>query len=775
MTEKTTLNIYGMTCALCTINIEEKIKKIDGISTATVSYASEKAKVEFDSSVIELPKIIKAIESLGFSVEESSKEANQTGISKSEEARIKLRNLVILSMVLCTPLLFIMVLDSWDYLVEAFAPNYRYPLMSAVAYVRLHAAIINNWQFQLVDATIIQFFIGFRFYKNAYYALRIGKTNMDLLVAIGTTAAYLLSIYRVTLGRPINFIPMKSVFGEYVVMNNTYFEVSAVIITLVLLGKYIEMIAKGRTSQAMQKLISLKAKTARIMRDGQEIDIPIEEVVIGDVIVVRPGEKIPVDGIIVEGYSTVDESMLTGESIPSDKMENDFVVGASLNKNGTFKFRATKIGDETVLANIIKLVDEAQSSKAPIQKIADTVSGYFITFVLLAAVLTFDAWFFLVLGHNPNYLAKPIIFAVSVLVVSCPCALGLATPTAIMVGMGLGAQRGILIKNGEKLEKACKINTIVFDKTGTLTTGKLDVTDIIAMDGELTSEKELLHLAARAEKKSEHPLGIAIYERAKMNFPDSVFEDPELFEAIPGQGIIATMNEKSVIIGTQELLMNQHVILPYVEEKLLLLREIGKTAVFMAVNKELTAIFGLRDTVRESAAVAIRNLEKMGIEVCMITGDNEITANAVAEQIGITNVIAQVLPSHKAFEVEKLKNQGRIVGMVGDGINDAPALAAADIGFAVGTGTDIAIEAADFILLREDLTTIPESIKLSKMIMKKIKQNLFWAFVYNIIGIPFAALGILNPIVASAAMAFSSISVVFNSLSIKKFKMKALN
>ena len=826
VTEKTSLNVYGMTCALCTVTIEEKLKKMDGVTQATVSYASEKAKIEFDPSIIEMPKIIKAIENSGFSVEESSEAVNRIGRSKSEEARIRLRNLVIISSVLCLPLLYIMLLDSWDYLVEAIAPNRVYQLMPFVVYLRQHATFINNWQFQLFVATIVQFIIGFRFYRNSYYALRAGKTNMDLLVAIGTTAAYFLSLYRATLGRPFNYLPMKSIFGEYPVMNNTYFEVSTVIITLVLLGKYLEMLAKSRTSSAMQALMSLKPKTARVIREDVEIDIPIEQVIVGDLIIVRPGEKIPVDGTIADGYSSVDESMITGESIPVDKKVKDKVIGASINKNGTFKFRATKIGEDTVLANIIKMVEDAQNSKAPIQKIADTASGYFITFVMLAAVITFDVWFFFILGHNSHYLVKPILFAVSVLVVSCPCALGLATPTAIMVGMGMGAKRGILIKNGEKLEEACKINTIIFDKTGTITTGKIEVSDIILLENpqevlengktlyanvrlnDASSENtdtimtenpeemlkngqtldvnarindanlensdvhRILILAARAEKKSEHPLGVAIYEKGKSTLGINDLADPEQFEAMPGYGISAVVDGKSVLIGTEDFLASHQVDLAILEGRQIPLQENGKTVIFMAVDKELKALFGLRDQVRESAASAISNLANMGIEVCIITGDNEITARAVASQVGIAKVIAQVLPQNKALEVEKLKSDGRIVGMVGDGINDAPALAAANCGFAIGTGTDVAIETADIILLRDDLNTVPEAIQLSKRTMNKIKQNLFWAFIYNIVGIPFAALGHLNPIIAAAAMSMSSISVVLNSLSIKRFKPK---
>lgn len=773
MSETTSLKIYGMTCALCSISIEEKIQKLEGISSVRVSYASEKAQMEFDSSIVQLPSIVKVIEGLGFSVDDNVEAANTSGRSKGDAVKVKLRNLVLLSILLSLPLIFAMFLEGWSYLVETFAPNYIYKLLPFVSHLRIRFSFINDWRFQFALATPIQFLIGFRFYKNSYYALRAGKMSMDVLIAIGTTTAYFFSIYTAIFVTPLNYVPMRNVFGEFVKMNNTYFEVSSVVITLVLIGKYMELVAKSRTSKAMQALMELKAKTARVIRNSLEIDIPIEEVVVGDVIVVKPGEKIPVDGIILEGFSAVDESMLTGESLPVDKKEKDPVTGASLNKNGTFKFTATKVGNDTVLANIIRMVDEAQSSKAPIQKIVDRVSSYFIPVVLITAIVTFDVWYFYILGHHLRYLAKPIIYAVSVLVVSCPCALGLATPTAIMVGMGMGARNGILIKNGEVLEKACKINTVVLDKTGTLTTGKLEVTDIVVLDGEQTmkKEEELLLLAAIAEKKSEHPLGAAIFERGKNNKSGIMIEDPERFEAIPGKGVIAQVGGKSIVMGTRSLMEDYGVILENSDIILGSLQEQGKTAILMAVDNNLTAVFAMKDKIKESAFSVVATLEKMGIEVCMLTGDNETTARSVAEKLGIKKVIAQVLPQNKGNEIEKLRKQGKVVAMVGDGINDAPALAFADIGFAIGSGTDVAIETGGVILLKENLNAIAEAIQLSKLTMRKIKQNLFWAFIYNLIGIPFAATGHLNPIVAAAAMAFSSVSVVLNSLSIKKFKL----
>ncbi|MCX5781056.1 MAG: copper-translocating P-type ATPase, partial [Firmicutes bacterium] len=586
-------------------------------------------------------------------------------------------------------------------------------------------------------------------YKQSYYAIRSGSANMDVLIAMGTSAAYFFSVYN-----------MFFQVVEPGMMKDLYFEAAAIIITLILLGKYLEAVAKGRTSDAIKKLAQLQAKTARVIRQGQEEDIPIEEVVLGDLVVVRPGEKVPVDGKIMEGNSALDESMLTGESLPVDKKVGDLVYGATLNKVGVFKLEATRIGKDTALAQIIKMVEDAQGSKAPIQKIADQVAGVFVPTVLVIAALTFIAWYLGGAGIN-----KALISAVAVLVIACPCALGLATPTAIMVGTGKGAENGILIKGGEYLEMAYKLDTVILDKTGTITKGLPEVTDIITW-GSL-DEKTALLLAAQTEKGSEHPLGVAIYEKGKREYGQ--IADPSSFAAIPGQGVKAVVGDQEIYVGTRKLMLARGIATERVEEELIGLEDQGKTAMIMAVNGQLAAVLAVADTLKDSSPAAIAELQAMGIEVYMITGDNRRTAAAIAGQVGIKTVLAEVLPENKAQEVEKLKALGKHVAMVGDGINDAPALATADIGMAMGTGTDVAMEAADITLMRGDLRTIPAAIRLSRQTMRKIKQNLFWAFVYNIIGIPFAALGMLNPVIAGAAMAFSSVSVVTNSLSLKRF------
>jgi len=608
----------------------------------------------------------------------------------------------------------------------------------------------HNEYFQLIVATPVQFIIGFRFYKNAYRALRSGSANMDVLIAMGTTAAYFYSIYNAF------FAPHEGMMKEL------YFESSAVIITLILFGKYLEAVAKGRTSEAIKKLMGLQAKTARVIRDGREEDIPIEEVVPGDVIVVRPGEKIPVDGRILEGDSAVDESMLTGESLPVEKTAGDHVVGATINRFGTFRLEATRVGKDTVLSQIIKMVEDAQGSKAPIQKIADRVSGVFVPVVLAIALVTLLAWY-LIAGD----LTGGIVSAVSVLVIACPCALGLATPTAIMAGTGKGAENGILIKGGEHLEMTYRLNAVVLDKTGTITKGQPEVTDVIPLGS--MDRGELLRMAAAAEKNSEHPLGEAIYEQGKKE-PGTVPE-AEQFAAIPGKGVRAVVEGRQIYIGTRKLMQEAGIDTGSAENVIAGLEDDGKTAMLMAADGRLEAVIAVADTLKESSKDAIDELKKMGIEVYMITGDNKRTASAIAKQAGITNVLAEVLPEDKAEEVGKLKKQGMKVAMAGDGINDAPALVAADIGIAMGTGTDVAIEAADITLLRGDLMLIPAAIRLSKMTMRKIKQNLFWAFIYNIIGIPVAAFGLLNPMIAGGAMAFSSVSVVTNSLRLRRIRL----
>lgn len=717
-----------MSCAACSSKIERKLNKTEGISSANVNLAAEKAAVEYNGDLLSEEDIAKIVEDLGYKFVEDRPESDREKEQREKEIK-RLRTEFILSAVLSSPLIMAMILTLFG----------------------VDLAFLHNEYFQFIIATPVQFLIGFRFYKNAFYALKAKSPNMDVLIAMGTSAAYFFSVYNAF------FAPVK----PGTMMKELYFEAAAVIITLVLLGKYLEAVAKGKTSEAIKKLMGLQAKTARVVREGKEIDIPIEEVQIGDMVVVRPGEKVPVDGRIIEGNSSIDESMLTGESIPVEKKGGDTVIGATINKFGTFKFEATKVGKDTVLSQIIKMVEDAQGSKAPIQKIADRVAGVFVPAVLGIAVLTFLIWYF-----AAGNLTAGIVSAVAVLVIACPCALGLATPTAIMVGTGKGAENGILIKSGEHLETAYKLTAVVLDKTGTITKGQPEVTDVICLGG--PDEKEALRIAAVSEKKSEHPLGVAIYEKGNKEFGE--LPDPEEFEAIPGKGVSAKVGNKVIYLGTRKLMSDNNINTKNAEATISRLEDDGKTAMLMAVNGTIEAVIAVADTIKEHSKEAIQELQGMGIEVYMITGDNKRTAAAIAKQVGIGNVLAEVLPENKAEEVEKLRGSGKIVAMVGDGINDAPALATADIGMAIGTGTDIAIEAADITLMRGDLRSIPTAIRLSRKTMKKIRQNLFWAFIYNIIGIPFAALGLLNPVIAGGAMAFSSVSVVTNSLSLKGFK-----
>lgn len=723
---KTELKITGMTCAACSARVERNVKKLNGIVNVNVNLATEKATIEFDKNTITTDEIINTIVNSGYGAEKTA----DISVDSEKEAREKeigkLKGLLIISALLSSPLVLAM----------------------AAMIFKWNIPLIHNVYFQLALATPVQFIIGARFYKNAYHGIKSLSPGMDTLVAMGTSAAYFFSIYN-------GFVTNQKM--------NLYFEASAIIITLVLLGKYLEASAKGKTSEAIKKLMGMQAKTARVIRNGLETDLPIEDVRHGDIIIVKPGEKIPVDGVIIEGNSSVDESMISGESLPVEKKAGDIVTGATINKFGTFKFKATKIGAETFLAQIIKIVEEAQGSKAPIQKLADKVSGIFVPAVLLIALITFVCWFAFTWNFN-----HAVISAVSVLVIACPCALGLATPTAIMVGTGKGAENGILIKSGESLEKVEKLNVVVFDKTGTLTKGKPEVTDIITTN--LMSAEELLKIAAIAEKKSEHPIGDAILKKGEKKF--GVVIDPDSFTAIPGLGVKAETHGKKVLAGTRKLMRENSVDFErniVIAEKL---ESEGKTAVFIALDNELAGIIAVADTIKENSAEAVKKLNESGIEVYMITGDNKRTAEAIAKQAGIerNNIIAEVLPEHKAEEIVKLQKSGKTVAMVGDGINDAPALVSADIGIAIGTGTDIAIESSDITLIRGDLMTIITAIELSRAVMVKIKQNLFWAFIYNIIGIPFAAAGILNPIIAGGAMAFSSVSVVTNSLSLKRFR-----
>lgn len=715
------LLIEGMTCAACSTRVDKALNKIEGIVKANVNLATNKATVQYPSGVLTDEDLIQVIEKAGYKAEIEV----ERDLDREKELREKeIKSLKI------------------SFIVSAIL---SLPLFSAMFF---HMAgidnILSNGWFQLALATPVQFIIGYRFYKGAYNSLRGGGANMDVLISMGTSAAYFYSLYNVLIG-----------VHEY------YFEASAVIITLILLGNTFEAVAKGKTSEAIKKLMGLQPKTAKVVRDGIEMDIPIEQLVIGDVIVVKPGEKVPVDGIIVEGNSSLDESMITGESIPVDKTIDDEVIGATINKFGSFKFKATKIGKDTVLSQIIKLVEEAQGSKAPIQRLADKISGIFVPVVVGIALITFLGFYFI--GGDFNI---GLINAVAVLVIACPCALGLATPTAIMVGTGKAAENGILIKSGEHLERTHKMDTIIFDKTGTITKGEPELTDILTFSE--YSRDEILRISASVEKASEHPLGQSIVKKAEEELVR--FTNPESFMSIPGKGLRAEFEGKNVLIGNRRLMSENNISVSEREEDLLKLEQEGKTAMLVALDGSLSGIIAVADQIKETSLKAIKELQHMGLEVYMITGDNERTAQAIAKQVNITNILADVLPENKAEAVEKLKSEGKHVGMVGDGINDAPALAAADVGFAIGTGTDVAMEAADITLMRGDLNEVVTAIRLSHRTMKTIKQNLFWAFFYNSIGIPFSALGFLNPMVAGAAMAFSSVSVVSNSLRLKKFK-----
>jgi P-type Cu+ transporter len=717
---KIVLRIDGMSCAACSQRVERALKKVEGVVNASVNLTTNKATVFTASDDLRAEELIKAVEKAGYHAEV---EVNRNPYKEKEirEKEIKtLKTLFIFSAILSIPLFSAMFFH-----------------MAGVH------TILSNGYFQLVLATIVQFTAGLKFYKGAFNSIRGGGANMDVLVAMGTSAAYFYSVYNLLSG-----------VEEY------YFESSAMIITLILLGKTFEAVAKGKTSEAIKKLMKLQPKVARVLKDGVEVDIPIEDVEVGDIVVVRPGEKIPVDGIIVEGSSSIDESMLTGESIPVDKGVGDEVIGATINKYGTFKFEAKKVGNDTALAQIIKLVEDAQGSKAPVQRLADRISSIFVPTVLFIALGTFLIWYF-VRGD----FSHALLSAVAVLVIACPCALGLATPTAIMVGTGKGAEKGILIKGGEYLERTQELDTIVFDKTGTLTKGEPEVTDIISF-GE--NKEDILKLAAISEKNSEHPLGQAIVNRAKEK--NLILKEAENFLAIPGKGIHAIIEGKDIYLGNKKLMEENSINIAIQENELLRLEDEGKTAMLLAVDGKIEGIIAVADKLKDNSKKAISELKDMGLSIYMITGDNERTARAIASEVGIENVFAEVLPENKAEVVESIKSTGKKVGMVGDGINDAPALVAADIGFAIGTGTDVAIEAADITLMSGDLMGIVTAIKLSKRTMRTIKQNLFWAFFYNSIGIPFAALGFLNPMIAGAAMAFSSVSVVSNSLRLKNFK-----
>lgn len=738
--------IEGMSCASCAMTIENAVSKMPGVDKASVNLATEIMTVEANDSVTP-EAIAKVVDGVGYgarprgkSVEEELEEKNE---KKEAHLREMKRNLTI-SAIFAVPLLFIAMAD----MVGIPMPAFLSPMQSPVSYALIQLALV---------LPII--WLGRRFFVDGFKALSKGHPNMDSLVALGTSAAFLYSLY-----------------GTYHVLEghahfamNLYYESAGVILTLITLGKYFEAVSKGKTSMAIQTLVGLAPKMATVLRDGQEVEIPVEEVQVGDLIRVKPGEKVPVDGVVTEGNSTVDESMLTGESIPVSKSVGDEVIGASLNKTGSFILKATKIGKDTALSQIIQLVEQAQGSKAPIAKLADKVSGVFVPIVIVLALVSGLAWYFL--GQESWVFALTI--TISVLVIACPCALGLATPTAIMVGTGKGAENGILLKSGEALEEANHVNMVVFDKTGTITNGTPVVTDVVTVDS--TDADALIRLAASLEVASEHPLGEAIVAKAKEQ--GAAFDEVTNFEAIPGFGIKGHVGETLVFLGNEKWMRENGLVDEAMNEKANRFAEQGKTPLYIGYNDAVQGLIVVADTVKESSARAIQTLHEMGIQVAMMTGDHERTAQAIAAEVGIDRVFSEVLPQDKANYVSKLQEEGYIVAMVGDGINDAPALAQAQVGIAIGTGTDVAIESADAVLMKSDLMDVPAMLKLSRATIRNIKENLFWAFAYNVIGIPFA-MGVLhlfggpllNPMIAGAAMSFSSVSVVLNALRLKRWK-----
>ncbi len=744
---KDIISIGGMTCAACANRIEKGIGKLDGVVNANVNFATEKLTVQYNKKDITLSEIENAIAKIGYQVLENKiNTIDEDKIRKEKEIKTLWIKFII-SAIFSVPLLYIAMVPMISFIRLPFPGGLdpmQFPLIYALIELMLVIPVIG---------------VGYKFYTVGFKSLIQRSPNMDSLIAIGTTAAVIYSMYNTYL------IAM----GNFELVESLYYETAGIIITLILLGKSLESVSKGKTSEAIKKLMGLAPKTAIILNNGEEIEVPIDEVKLDDIVIVKPGTKLPVDGVIVDGYASIDESMLTGESMPVDKKINDSVYAASINMNGLIKLKTTKIGANTALAQIIKLVEEAQGSKAPIAKMADIVSGYFVPIVCFIAVIASILWFTFTNGD----LEFALTIFISILVIACPCALGLATPTAIMVGTGKGAENGILIKSGEALETTYKINTIVFDKTGTITEGKPKVTDIIAISG--IKEEKLLQLAASAEKGSEHPLGQAIVNDAiAKKMPLLELND---FNVLTGFGIETNIDGQNVLVGNLKLMNKFNILIDELDDSFDELADEGKTPMYIAVDRELIGIIAVADVVKESSKKAIEKLHKMKIEVAMITGDNKKTANFIAEQVGIDVVLAEVLPQDKANEVKKLQAKNKKVAMVGDGINDAPALAQADIGIAIGNGTDVAIESADIVLMRSDLMDVPTTIELSKKTIRNIKENLFWAFGYNVIGIPVAA-GILylfggpllNPIFAAIAMSLSSVSVLTNALRLKRFK-----
>jgi Cu+-exporting ATPase len=733
--EQADFDITGMTCAACATRIERGLSRMPGVTLASVNLALETAHVEYMPGTVSSGDIVKKVEQLGYGAVPQTEGTDISDMRRREIRRKQWKWMI--SAILSLPLLWAMV-GHFSFTSGIYVPE----------------LFMNPW-FQLTLATPVQFIIGWQFYVGAFKALRSGSANMDVLVALGTSAAYFYSLY----------LTLESVGMHGHGQVEMYYETSSVLITLILVGKWFEAVAKGRSSDAIKSLMGLQARTARIVRDGRELDVPVEQVVVGDILIVRPGEKVPVDGEVMEGRSAVDESMLSGESLPVEKQPGDPVTGATLNKNGLLKIRAARVGADTTLARIIRVVEDAQSSKAPIQRVADVISGIFVPIVVGIALVTFAVWYFFA---TPGDFAGSLEKAIAVLVIACPCALGLATPTSIMAGSGRAAEYGILFKGGEHLEAARNIRTVVLDKTGTVTNGKPELTDLIPASD--MPEGRLLRLLGAAEKGSEHPLAEAIVTgiaARSVELPEAAS-----FENMPGYGVKAVVEGSTVLAGTRRLMEREHVQLaPQVHEQMEQLESSGKTAMIIAVNGRYAGLAAVADTIKDTSREAVSRLHDMGVEVLMITGDNERTAQAVAEQAGIRRVLAEVLPEGKADEVKKLQQLGGSVAMVGDGINDAPALATADVGLAMGTGTDVAMEAADITLMRGDLNSIPDAIMMSRRTMANIKQNLFWALAYNVIGIPIAALGFLAPWLAGAAMAFSSVSVVLNALRLQRVKL----
>lgn len=741
---KDTLKITGMTCAACAARIEKVVGKMEGVNEISVNLATEKATVSYDSEKTGLAAITERIAKAGYGAAEikEKKLADEDKLQKEKEIRT-LWTKFIVSAVFAVPLLYF----AMGHMLGLPIPEFFDPMMNPVSYSILQLSL-----------TVPIVIAGYRFYTVGYKAIINRSPNMDSLIAMGTTAAIVYSLYSI----------IRVFQGNHDAVEGLYFESAGVIITLILLGKSLEAVSKGKTSEAIKKLMGLAPKTATVIRDGKEYEVPVDEVAIGHIILVRPGEKIPVDGVVTDGNTFIDESMLTGESIPVEKKAGDPVYAASINKNGMIQFKATKVGGDTALAQIVRLVEEAQGSKAPIAQLADVVSGYFVPIVFGIAIIAFLAWFI-----SGKSLGFSLTVFIAVLVIACPCALGLATPTAIMVGTGKGAEYGILIKGGEALETAHKIDTIVFDKTGTVTEGKPEVTDIIPTEG--VERNRLLQLAASAEKGSEHPLGEAIVDAAEKANLELL--KPENFRAIPGYGIEVMLDGDAVLLGNRKLMAERDIALSTLAEDSDRLASEGKTPMYIAMAGKLSGIIAVADVVKASSLKAIEQLQSMGIEVAMITGDNRKTAEAIAKQVGIDRVLAEVLPQDKSNEVKKLQGEGKKVAMVGDGINDAPALAQSDIGIAIGSGTDVAMESADIVLMKSDLMDVPAAIQLSRSTIRNIKQNLFWAFGYNVIGIPIAA-GVLhlfggpllNPMFAAAAMSLSSVSVLTNALRLKRFR-----